>query len=126
LLNALAGVPEDTTDEQGKPSRPPSSRDYQEALAVDERSVSDQSVDVQTAAALAAEPADQYYRRLYQEYISAKQKLGDPVDHITPDAFVGRIRASEHDMAAKYGRAVRYQVQLRDGAIVLIAVPLNA
>ena len=126
LLNALTGVPEDTTDEQGKPSRPPTARDFQEALSVDESSVADQAVDARTAAALADEPAEQYYRRLFREYISAKQRLGDPVDHITPDAFVARIRASEQEMAAKHGRAVRYQVQLRDGGIVLIAVPLNA
>lgn len=125
LLNALTGVPEDTTDEQGKPSRPPTARDFQEALSVDESSVADQVVDPGTVAALAAEPADQYYRRLYREYISAKQRIGDPIDHITPDAFVTRIRASEQEMAHKHGRAVRYQVQLRDGGIVLIAVPLN-
>jgi hypothetical protein len=127
LLNALTGVPEDTTDEQGKPSRPPTASDFQEALDVDESSAGGQPVDDATAAALASEPSDDYYRRLYREYISAKRGLGDPVDHITLEAFVARIRATEQEMSAKYGRPVRCQVQVRDDAgIVLIAVPLPA
>jgi len=36
LLNALMGVPEDTTDEQGRPSRPPNPGEFREALAVDD------------------------------------------------------------------------------------------
>jgi hypothetical protein len=123
LLNALMGVAEDTTDEQGRPSQGPSARDFQEALAVDESAAA--QVDPGIAAALAAEGADQYYRRLYNEYIAAKRKLGEPVDHITFDAFVGRIRASEAETSQKQGRPVRYQVQLRGNAVVLIAVPLS-
>jgi len=123
LLNALMGVAEDTTDEQGRPSQGPSARDFQEALAVDESASA--QVDPGTAAALAAEGADEYYRRLFNEYIAAKRKIGEPVEHITFDAFTGRIRASEAETSQKQGRPVRYQVQLRGNAVVLIAVPLS-
>ena len=124
LLNALMGVAEDTTDEQGRPSQGPSARDFQEALAVDESSVAGQ-VDPGVSAALGAEGADQYYRRLYNEYIAAKRQIGEPVDHITFEAFVGRIRTSEAETSQKHGKPVRYQVQLRGNAVVLIAVPLS-
>jgi hypothetical protein len=124
LLNALMGVAEDTTDEQGRPSQGPSARDFQEALAVDESSVAG-SVDPGIAATLAAENADQYYRRLFNEYIAAKRQIGEPVEHITFEAFVGRIRASEAETSQKHGKSVRYQVQLRGNAVVLIAVPLS-
>jgi hypothetical protein len=124
LINALMGVAEDTTDEQGRPSQGPSARDFQEALAVDESSV-EGSVDPSMAATLAAENADQYYRRLFNEYIAAKRQIGEPVDHITFEAFVGRIRSSEAETSQKYGKPVRYQVQLRGNAVVLIAVPLS-
>ena len=125
LLNALMGVAEDTTDEQGRPSQGPSARDFQEALAVDESSVAGSSVDPSVAAGLAAENADQYYRRLFNEYIAAKRQIGEPVEHITFEAFVGRIRASETETSQKHGKPVRYQVQLRGNAVVLIAVPLS-
>lgn len=124
LLNALMGVAEDTTDEEGRPSTAPSANTFQEALSVDESSATTQAVDPGLRAALAAESPDQYYRRLYQEYIGAKRQLGDPVDHITLDAFVGRIRDSEQQMSQKHGRPVRFQVQLKDGAVVLNAVTL--
>lgn len=123
LLNAMMGVPEDTTDEQGRPSTAPSGRDFQEALAVDEGSVSD-NADPAVVAALAGESADQYYKRLYGEYIAAKRKLGDPVDHITERAFLERIQGSEREMAQKHGRAVRYQIQLRGNTVVLVAIAM--
>ena len=91
---------------------------------MDESSVAGQ-VDPGVAAKLAAEGADQYYRRLYNEYIAAKRQIGEPVDHITFDAFVGRIRTSEAETSQKHGKPVRYQVQLRGNAVVLIAVPLS-
>jgi len=126
LLNAMMGVAEDNTDEQGRPSQGPSARDFQEALAVDESSVSEAgSVDPNVATSLAAENAEQYYRRLFDEYIAAKRQLGEPVEHITFEAFVGRIRASEAETSQKHGKPVRYQVQLRGNAVVLIAVPLS-
>jgi hypothetical protein len=124
LLNALMGVPEDTTDEQGRPSVTPSANSFKEALSVDESSVTGQAVEPRVAAALASEPNEQYYRRLYSEYIAAKRQLGDPVDHITFDAFVARIQGSERESGSKYGRPVRFQVQLREGSVILLAVPL--
>ncbi len=124
LLNALMGVAEDTTDDQGRPSRQPDTGDFQEALSVDESSVAGQTVDPAYAAQLAAEPDQLYYARLFREYIARKQQLGDPVDHITEVAFVGRIQASEQEMAQKHGRLVRYRIDLRNNQVVLTAVPL--
>jgi len=118
------GVAEDTTDDQGRPSRQPDTGDFQEALSVDESSVAGQTVDPQYAAELAAEPDQLYYARLFREYIARKQQLGDPVDHITEVAFIGRIQASEQEMAQKHGRVVRYRIDVRGNQVVLTAVPL--
>ncbi|MDX2051114.1 MAG: MXAN_5187 C-terminal domain-containing protein [Polyangiaceae bacterium] len=124
LLNTLMGVAEDDTDEQGRPSQAPSSKAFSEALSVDESSALAQQTDPQVAAALAAEAPAQYYARLHQEYVAAKRQLGDPVEHITFDAFVAKIRASEQQMTQKHGRPVRFQVTLRDSSVVLVAVIL--
>ena len=125
LLNALMGVPEESTDDQGRPSSVPSPSHFQDALAVDESSVGGQSIDPQYAKDLAAEPPDQYYARVFREYIAAKRQIGDPVSHITQEAFVQRLQASEQDMGRKHGRPVRYKVEVKDNAVVLIAVPLS-
>jgi hypothetical protein len=84
LLNALMGVPEDTTDDEGRASVP------------------------------AQSPAD----------ITAKRGLGETVDHISQQAFVQHIRQNEANTAQRIGQAVRYKVEVRNNAVVLVAIPL--
>ncbi len=125
LLNQLFGVQEDETDDQGRPSRAPSSTSFEDALAVDERmATSAEGADVAGAKSLREEAEEKYYGRIFDEYIAGKRSLGDPVDHITREAFVTRIRASEAEMAQKHGRPVRYKVEVRGKEVVLLAVPL--
>lgn len=126
LLNQLMGVQEDDTDAEGRPSVAPSARAFGGALEVDEKSLlaRPSSPDAAVASALAAEPAKAYYRRIFKEYIAAKRAIGDPVDHITESSFVERIQQREAESSEKAGRPVRYQVQLRNKEVVLIAVQL--
>lgn len=121
LLNQLMGVEEDTTDDEGRVSKAPTAANFGDALSVD-RSQSGGDVD---AAKLAAEPSDQYYARLYREYIAAKRALGEQVDHITDATFRTRIQGMEQDAASKHGRPVRYHVQSNGREVVLLAVPLG-
>ncbi len=126
LLNQLMGIEEDTTDEQGRPSKAPSAADFREAMSVDRsaQGAEGQQVDPAQAQQLAAEPAPQYYARIYREYINAKKALGEQTDHITEQAFATRIQGMERDASQKYGRPVRYQVHARNKEVVLLAVPL--
>ncbi|MFW5739113.1 MAG: MXAN_5187 C-terminal domain-containing protein, partial [Myxococcota bacterium] len=123
-LNQLMGVQEDDTDDEGRPSLAPSATAFQGALDVDENASGEAKVDMAAAAALAAEPADQYYPRIFREYIQAKKSIGDPVDHITEASFIERIKQREQETSSKTGHPVRYQVQLRGREVVLIAVQL--
>lgn len=125
LLNQLLGVQEEEeTDAEGRPSRAPRANSFEEALAVDERMASLSSAEVEEARSLREEADDAYYARIYEEYIRAKTSLGDPVDHITKEAFIGRIMASERETAQKHGKPVRYKVEVRGREVVLLAVPL--
>jgi hypothetical protein len=128
LLNELMGVEEDTTDAEGRVSGPPNATNFTEALAVDDRRMmlrpGEGEIPPQSVGVLALEPADQYYARLFREYVTAKQSVREATDHITEQAFVARIRGMEEDSARKYGRPVRYKVEVRDREVVLIAVPL--
>jgi HAMP domain-containing protein len=124
LLNQLLGVQEDETDDQGRPSRAPAAASFQDALAVDERMAASAGSSVADAA-LRDEPADDYYRRIFDEYIAAKRSLGDPTEGITLPAFVERIQASEQEMREKHGKPVRYKIEVRDREVVLLAVPLG-
>jgi hypothetical protein len=116
LLNALMGVEEDNSDEDGRLSHPPSAKSYQPAQEVETGG---------EASALASEPAEAYYLRLYGEYIAAKKALGEATDHITEPTFRGRIQSMEAEAAQKHGRPVRYQVKRAEKEVQLLAVPLS-
>ncbi len=129
LLNQLMGVEEDTTDEEGRPSKAPTAADYRDAMSVDDRaraasSVADGELDAAAVQRLAAEGGDGYYTRIYGEYIAAKKALGEQTDHISREAFVTRIQGMEREAAQKYGKPVRYQVKATGKEVILIAVPL--
>ena len=128
LLNQLFGVQEDETDDQGRPSRAPEASSFQDALSVDERMAamsSAEPADPALQAALRDEPADAYYRRIFDEYIAAKRTLGDPVEGVTLPAFLERIQASERETSEKHGKPVRYKIEVRGREVVLLAVPLS-
>jgi hypothetical protein len=125
LLNQLLGVQEDDSDEQGRPSHAPRAGDFQDALEVDETMAASAAADVAEARALREEGDNDYYTRIFREYVEAKRSLGDPVDHITKEAFTARIMASERDTAQKHGKPVRYKVEVRGREVVLLAVPLT-
>jgi hypothetical protein len=127
LLNQLMGVEEDTSDAEGRVSQHSvNPTAFTDALEVDDKKMGQTGagMDPATVQRLAAEPAAQYYARLYGEYISAKKALGEATDHISESAFAGRIQSMEQDAAQKYGRPVRYQVHARNKEVVLLAVPL--
>ncbi|MEI7893955.1 MAG: hypothetical protein WCI05_12750 [Myxococcales bacterium] len=122
LVDELTGVEQDTSDAEGRVSLPSADAHFSGALAVD--AGQPEPLEAEDVARLAAEPAVDYYPRLYNEYIEAKQTLGEPVAHITEIAFRNRIQGMEAEALAKGGRPVRYRVVARERDIVLVAVPL--
>lgn len=124
LLNTLLGVREDDTDDQGRPSVAPSSSRFTAALNVDERMVSLSMEDVADARSLRDEAPEDYYKRIFDEYIRAKRQLGDPIDHIKFAAFNQRIQTLEQQLSDKHGKPFRYKVELSGKEVVFVAVPL--
>jgi methyl-accepting chemotaxis protein len=123
LLNQLMGVEEDTTDAEGRLTVSGNPSRYTESLD-DNATTNGGQLDADAVQRLAAEPADQYYARVYREYIAAKTAIGESTSHITESTFTSRIQSMESDAAQKYGRPVRYQVQSRNKEVILLAVPL--
>jgi len=67
--------------------------------------------DPALAQRLEAEPAAEYYSRLFREYVAAKQSLGENVGSIPEDRFIKRLQGNEAALAKKHGcRMVRFQV----------------
>lgn len=119
LLNVFTGTPE--ADDDGRVSSPPEawgaeavSTPGTETAAAASGGGGEEEDDPALAAQLAEEPEDAYYERIYQEYVSAKQALGENVSSITKDRFVQRLQANEKSLLKKHDcRMVRFQVQTK-------------
>ncbi len=118
LLNELMGVDEDTTDADGRSSKPPMAAHFADAMGVD-------GTNEARRAQLAGLTDQDYLAKLYREYIAAKEQLGQPTSHIDQQSFDARIRGMEEQSLASYGRRVRYVVEVRGSEVTLLAVPVG-
>ena len=117
----VTGTPEEDSD--GRVSSPPEAWGAEAAASTPGTAVpagaaapasSEDEDDPALAAQLAEEPEDAFYERIFQEYVAAKQGLGENVASITKDRFVQRLQANEQSLLKKHGcRMVRFQVQTR-------------
>jgi len=131
LINMLTGVEE--SDEEGHTTSSGTWGAQTEGVGAtatpQAQAVAGESADggdANLAAQLAAEPAAQYYQRVYNEYIAAKQAAGEDVSNIGADRFIERLKGQETNMAQKKGcRMVRFQVQSADGQVSLKPVLIN-
>jgi len=129
LINMFTGVNEE--DEEGRVSRPPlapAAPAWGDKTMGEERedpkmeeSQSDEPIDDPVLAnILEKEPEQDYYRRLYQEYIQAKRNIGEEVSQILYENFVRRLKGNETSLEKRHNcRMVRYQVESTSEQVVL-------
>lgn len=128
LLNVVTGTAEGTDDEQGRVSVAPSAADWKDAAFNDAAPASTQAAlnpddpidDPALSARLAAEDEASYGRRVYGEYATAKQGLGENIANIPIDRFLQRLSGRGAALAQKHAcRMVRFQVETRDDQVML-------
>ncbi len=120
LLNVFTGTPEGDESTQAGPDRWQDDSITQSAGAPAPAAGTDSDEDPAAAEALASEPEDAYYLRTYEEYVAAKQALGEDVSNITQDKFVQRLKANEQSLIKKNEcRSVRFQVEVRGSQVNL-------
>jgi hypothetical protein len=77
-------------------------------------------------AALAAVPEGQYYAQLYQEYVAAKQSVGEDVSNVPQERFIERIRGNAAHLAKKHGaQMVRFEIETIGGQVNLKSVIIH-
>ncbi len=77
------------------------------------------------AVALAQEPEPDYYKRIYSEYVGARQQAGQSIEGISFESFVTKLRVNEGNLKKKYKcSAIRFKVVVRDGNVTLKPVPI--
>ncbi|MGE0785824.1 MAG: MXAN_5187 C-terminal domain-containing protein [Sandaracinaceae bacterium] len=136
LLNVFTGTPEEDAD--GRVSSPPQAWESAEGLntrpegpaatptAAAAAAPDAEADDPELAAKLANEPEEEYYARIFKEYVAAKEAAGENVANITEDRFIQRLKANEKSLIAKHGcRMVRFQVQTRGTQVNLRPVVIR-
>lgn len=138
LINVFTGVSEE--DSEGRVSSPPGAPDWSgemEGGAAPPSAGAPSTAggaggggelidDANLAAQLSAEPEEQYYTRIYNEYVAAKQSIGENVSNITKERFIERLKGNESSLAQKHGvRMVRFQVQTRGSQVILRPVAIR-
>lgn len=69
------------------------------------------------------ESATEYYRRLFREYVEARQALGEETGSITYIKFVEKIAKTEKSLREKFGtRQVLFKVVQKDKRVVLLPI----
>jgi len=72
------------------------------------------------AAKPAASQVDERTRQIYSKYVETKRSLGESTASITMDGMAKTIRDSEEKLRQKHpGKAVNFEVQVKDGKTVL-------
>jgi hypothetical protein len=74
---------------------------------------------------LAQEPELEYHKRLFAEFLQARDSTGESNEGITRDSFVSKLRLNETNMKKKYQCAtVRFKVVTKQGKVTLKPVPI--
>ena len=74
---------------------------------------------------LAREPEEQYLRRLFNEYVHAREQSGEGTKDLSYGSFIDKLKANETELCKKYDcRAVRFKVIMKGGQATLKPVPL--
>ena len=128
LINLLTGVAEE--DDEG---RAVTSSGGWEAVSVTgpdpglrESATGPAQSDDPEAAALAAIPEGEYYAQLYQNYVAAKQSVGEDVSNVSEERFTERIRGNAAHLLKKHGaQMVRFKVETIGGQVNLKPVVIH-
>jgi hypothetical protein len=128
LINLFTGVAEE--DDEGRAVTSSGGWEAVSAAGPDpgSRPSSDEPIqsDDPQAAALAALPEGQYYALLYQDYVLAKESVGEDISNVPQERFIERIRGNAAHLAKKHGaQMVRFKVETIGGQVNLKPVVIH-
>ena len=82
------------------------------------------SKEVAAAAPPAVHLSDEKLRKLYDTYLVARQRTGEPVAGLTFDSVATRIRAQVPELLARHkAKNIEFKVVIKGGKAVLKAIP---
>jgi hypothetical protein len=128
LINLFTGVAEE--DDEGRAVTSSGGWEAVNASGPEQGARSSSAGPIETddpqKAALAALPESEYYAMLYQNYVSAKQSVGEDVSNVPRERFIERIRGNAAVLQKKHGaQMVRFEVETIGGQVNLKPVVIH-
>jgi hypothetical protein len=124
MMARLTGRPDPTDEDTGGEPAGGQQR-WQGELAVDDNVSRTGPQESPENAALAAEPEADYLRRVFNEYVAARQKNNEGTEGLELGSFSTKLRQNEAQLKAKHNcRAVRFKVVVKNGQTTLKPVPI--
>ncbi len=81
--------------------------------------------DQSEAADSGAESEDQYYERIFKEFVQAKQQVGEDVSMITKDKLIAKLERTEQKLVARHGcKRVVFNVRIEHNKVTLKPSPI--
>jgi hypothetical protein len=81
---------------------------------------------LQGAAPSPPDADDADLRRVYQEFVETKQRLGEPTEGVTFEKFATKLRNNRSELMTRFQcKSVRFQVYVKDGKAALKATPVT-
>jgi hypothetical protein len=69
---------------------------------------------------------DAELHQVFQQFVETKHRCGEPVEGLTYDKFVGKLKANREQLLQRYGcREIRFSVYVKDGKAALKATPVT-
>jgi hypothetical protein len=63
---------------------------------------------------------EKYYREMFEEFVRAKQEMGEKVEKLNLDRFVRKLKKQEELLKAKHGcKGVKFQVTVKNNQVSL-------
>jgi hypothetical protein len=79
-----------------------------------------------STAPTAASGDDSHYQQIYKEFVTTRERCGEPADGLTFEKFAAKLKKNQEQLIAKYScRSVRFQVYVKDGKAALKATPVK-
>lgn len=81
---------------------------------------------VPAVAAPAADPDEEHFHAVFNDFVSTRASCGEPADGVTYEKFALKLRKNRDQLVQKYAcRTVRFQVYVKDGKAALKATPVK-
>jgi hypothetical protein len=72
------------------------------------------------------DPDEDHFHQIFNEFVEARRRCEEPVDGLTYDRFIVRLRKNRDQLMEKYNcKSVRFQVYVKDGKAAVKALPVR-